>query len=130
VEYTPLEDLSPGYVHLVFHCSLALFDDGRLAGCAPCASGLVVLPARIFEGQIPEYADWLERAVEKSVRDSLWLAGGALYSELTMRIKKKSPNQPPPKLKAQHADQPAPGVKRGCFCMPLRGNTHSLSVLT
>ena len=79
--YTPLEDLSPGYIHLTFHCTLAMYEKGRFSSATPCASGLVVLPTKLSEGQIQEFAGWFRRAVAKSVRDSTWFANNSIGAQ-------------------------------------------------
>lgn len=124
--YTPLEDLSPGYIHLTFHCTLAMYEKGRLSSATPCASGLVVLPTKLSEGQIQEFAGWFQRAVAKSVRDSTWFANGSVYHECTMALYKRarSPSQekkrvlkaPPARLEPALEAPPARPQPDGLAC--------------
>jgi hypothetical protein len=116
--YTPLEDLSPGYIHLTFHCTLAMYEKGRLSSATPCASGLVVLPTRLNEGQIQELAGLFQQAVTKSVRDSTWFSNGSVYHESTMALykrarplskeRKRVSNSNGPSACSEHDDPPGP----------------------
>ena len=95
-----------------------MYDKSRLSSATPCASGLVVLPTRLNEGQIQELAGWFQRAVTKSVRDSTWFSNGSVYHESTMALykrarplskeRKRASNSNGPAASPQHDGPPGP----------------------
>ena len=72
-------DVEPGYVELKFYSALTVFERDPRGGwipadTAPMEAALVLIPIVLREPALPTYRRMFERAIRKSVTDSLWIA--------------------------------------------------------
>jgi hypothetical protein len=82
-------DLRRGYMALVYHCTLASYEQGvdhrwGLASVVPMLSDIIVLPRVLTLKAIRPIMAAYCRAIKKSYRDSLILADSLSFRELNM----------------------------------------------
>lgn len=77
---------------LEYHCSISTYEAGqdhawRLTGVSPMLSDMVILPRLLEERRVEAVMRMFKRALRKSLKDSLILAGGGRYKEDTLEMK-------------------------------------------
>lgn len=77
---------------LEYHCSVCVYEAGdehawRLDGVSPVLSEMVLLPRLLEERRLGDVMRKFDRALRKTLRDSVVVAGGQLYKEDTFAPK-------------------------------------------
>ena len=88
-------ELSKAYRVLEYHSSVCTYERGeghewRAQGVSPMLSDMVILPRLLTDRRIGPVMHAFVRAVKKTLRDSLLLAGGARFKEDTWEKKAMS----------------------------------------
>jgi hypothetical protein len=98
-------EVSKSYRVLQYHCSVATYEAGPkhewpLTGVSPMLSDMVLLPRILREDRLQFVIASFSRAVRKTLKDSLILAGERRYKEDTWELKTTQS----PALAAEEAD--------------------------
>ena len=77
---------------LEYHCSVSVYEAGDehdwlLSGVSPMLSEMVILPRLLHERKLGGIMRSFDRALRKTLRDSVIVAGGRLYKEDTLAHK-------------------------------------------
>ena len=92
-------DLTDAYRNMQYHCTMAQYAQGELhdwtlSNVTPILSDIVVLPRLLREDRLKLTMSSLNKALRKSLRDSLILAGGVRYREENWEMKNPIPAPP------------------------------------
>ena len=85
-------EVTKAYRVLEYHCTISTYTQGEkhdwaLQGVSPMLSDIVLLPRLLQEHRLKYAIHALSRAVRKTLRDSLILAGEVRYREETWELK-------------------------------------------
>lgn len=93
VSYAPSVELEHGFVELQFHSSMSIYDKPErhaaweLKDVVPVQSGMMVLPTRMWDKDVPKLHSWAMDVIKKCFKDSLIAAGDHTYSAWTLAHK-------------------------------------------
>lgn len=96
-------EVTKAYRVLEYHCSICSYEEGpdrcwRLSGVSPMLSDIVVIPRILEERKVEGVMRMMKRALTKTLKDSLILAGGGRYKEDTFELKREVLLDPTPPL--------------------------------
>jgi hypothetical protein len=85
------DELTEDYRALQYHCTMANYEAGgdhawRLRSVAAVLSDVVILPKFLDENRLDALMSSFCRATRKTLRDSVWLAGGARVREEALGV--------------------------------------------
>lgn len=88
------EEIEDGFVPLVFCSTLASFRRGALDSVVPMECGMIVLPSRLRERDLPRIARWVEHQLARCLRGSVWVTEAGSFNEATLRARAHQPKPP------------------------------------
>jgi hypothetical protein len=87
----PCSELTAEYRTLEYHRTLAHYEAGELSGCIPFLSDSVIVPRVLHPPSLMPVMRHFHRALKKTLRDSLLMAGSARYKEETLALVVRPP---------------------------------------
>jgi len=79
-------EVSSTHITMRFYGSLSFFRSAQLASILDIECAMVLLPKVLHADKIPLFAEWVERAIKKSMLTSAWVTDGTIcaYREHTL----------------------------------------------